>query len=305
MNDNVVLEPQSRSWGGKWTIQKLDAFEKYVSAYLTIMNKNRDNYNWELIYFDGFAGSGSKKDDILNELLLDLFSEEEFEDLDVYKGSSERILQISQRGFDYYYFIDNDKNANKGLKQKLKPYTKKNAEKKIVFRSNDANNEIIKLSQAMHRDKKYKSLVFLDPFGMQINWESIEKLKDTNTDLWILIPTGVIVNRLLDRKAKLTHLNKLTSFFGLSEDEIRKKFYEVKKANTLFGEVTVIEKVKEPIGKIAELYVGKLKEIFNFVTSEPLVLYNKKNVPIYHFAFASNNQVAQKIAGQIIQTSKK
>lgn len=25
-----------KSWGGKWTEEKLDAFEKYVKAYLTI-----------------------------------------------------------------------------------------------------------------------------------------------------------------------------------------------------------------------------------------------------------------------------
>jgi hypothetical protein len=25
-----------QAWGGPWTIQKLDAFEKYVRAYLTI-----------------------------------------------------------------------------------------------------------------------------------------------------------------------------------------------------------------------------------------------------------------------------
>ena len=32
-----VCEPMAQ-WGGKWTEEKLDAFEKYVNAYLTIMN---------------------------------------------------------------------------------------------------------------------------------------------------------------------------------------------------------------------------------------------------------------------------
>jgi hypothetical protein len=40
---------------------------------------------------------------------------------------------------------------------------------------------------------------------MQINWESIASLKDTRTDIWILIPTGVIVNRLLDKSGELKH----------------------------------------------------------------------------------------------------
>jgi hypothetical protein len=71
---NLVCEPIS-SWGGSWTQEKLDAFEKYVNAYLTIMNKHRDKNHWKLIYFDGFAGSGSrgeiKKEE--SELLIELF----------------------------------------------------------------------------------------------------------------------------------------------------------------------------------------------------------------------------------------
>ena len=49
-----------KSWGGKWTEEKLDAFEKYVKAYLTIMNAYRDANGWKLLYFDGFAGSGTR-----------------------------------------------------------------------------------------------------------------------------------------------------------------------------------------------------------------------------------------------------
>jgi adenine-specific DNA-methyltransferase len=46
------------AWCGNWTEQKLNAFEKYVNAYLTIMNKHRDKNRWKLICFDAFAGSG-------------------------------------------------------------------------------------------------------------------------------------------------------------------------------------------------------------------------------------------------------
>ena len=37
----------------------------------------------------------------------------------------------------------------------------------------------------------------------------------------------------------------------------------------------------------------------------PLKLYNTKNVPIYHFVFASNNPTALKIAKQIIEKKNK
>lgn len=41
----MACEPISDSWGGSWTEDKLDAFEKYVNAYLKIMNEYRDKNN--------------------------------------------------------------------------------------------------------------------------------------------------------------------------------------------------------------------------------------------------------------------
>lgn len=74
----MACEPISDSWGGRWTEEKLDAFEKYVNAYLTIMNSYREKYDWKLIYFDGFAGSGTRNENDVqpvSELLLDLFND--------------------------------------------------------------------------------------------------------------------------------------------------------------------------------------------------------------------------------------
>lgn len=298
---SMASEP-SNSWGGSWTEEKLNAFEKYVNAYLTIMNKHRDLNRWELIYFDGFAGNGSRNEELADEgkqLLLDLIDEHQLseKELTPYKGAAERVLNIEQRGFDYYYFVDLDEISNAALEARLEPLSKG---KKLVFRPHDANQEIVKLANAMHQNNKLKALVLLDPFGMQVNWNSIKQLQHTGTDLWILIPTGVIINRLLDRKGNLKLINKLTSFFGIEETPLRDYFYSKHTENTLFGEMEVIEKVKEPISKIAQLYIKRLKTIFDNVTEQPLVLCNTSNTPIFHFACASNNPTAIKIASQII-----
>jgi three-Cys-motif partner protein len=156
------------------------------------------------------------------------------------------------------------------------------------------------LAKALKEDSSRASLVLLDPFGMQVDWSSIQQLKGTRTDLWILIPTGVIVNRLLDRKCELTHIDKLTSFFGKDVIFLKDYFYKKKTVDTLFGETEIVEKVKKPIEKIAELYIEQLKTVFKYVTKKPLVLYNTRNTPIFHFACASNNETAIKIASQII-----
>ena len=212
------------------------------------------------------------------------------------------VLNIDQRGFDSYFFIDKDRDSSNKLKQKLSRY--KYLEK-LNFITSDANGELHKLAESMRKDKSISSLVLLDPFGMQVDWASIEKLKGTRTDLWILIPTGVIVNRLLDRNGELTHIERLKTFFGKDEDFLREYFYRKRQEQTLFGEINIIEKIEHPIKRIAELYIQRLGEIFKNVTPEPLVLYNRRNTPIFHFACASNNKTAIKIASQIIGKQQK
>lgn len=297
--EDSIPVAEASSWGGQWTEDKLDAFEKYVKAYLTIMNPNRDKYHWKLLYFDGFAGSGSRT--VLadnNKTENSLFAEYNIlDEVDTYKGAAERVLNIDQRGFDSYYFIDKDKDSSNKLKQKLSGYEDS---RKLNFITSDANGELYKLADRMRRDKSISSLVLLDPFGMQVDWTSIENLKGTHTDLWILIPTGVIVNRLLERNGELTHIERLKTFFGKDEDFLREYFYRQKQEQTLFGEINIIEKIEHPIKRIAELYIQRLRDVFENVTPEPLVLYNRRHTPIFHFACASNNKTAIKIASEII-----
>jgi three-Cys-motif partner protein len=221
------------------------------------MNSFREKNKWKLVYFDGFAGSGSRNEgmketssDLLQELFRDYCLDEQ--ELETYKGAAERVLSISQRGFDFYYFVDKDKESSLKLHELLAPFEN---DKTLVYRNSDANKQIEMLANAMHNDNGLAALVLLDPFGMQVDWKSIELLKGTRTDLWILIPTGVIVNRLLDRRCELTHAEKLTTFFGKDENFLKDYFYTKKRIDTLFGETEVIEKVKKPIEKIAELYI--------------------------------------------------
>ena len=296
----MVSEPTS-SWGGKWTERKLVAFEKYVHAYLTIMNKYRDQYNWKLLYFDGFAGSGTRTaEQKIQEIdnTVRLFEDDTItqDELSTYKGAAERILSITDRGFDYYYFIDKDPASIAKLKSRLSTIISPG---KREFRASDANAQVRDMALAL-QNKKLKALVLLDPFGMQVDWETLTRLKGTGTDLWILVPTGVIVNRLLDRKGQLTHIERLTSFFGKDEAFLRNYFYKTNTEQTLFGENDVVRKVEQPIQKIAELYTLQLKEIFKYVSPNPLVLRNSCNTPIFHFVFASNNKAAMNIANDII-----
>lgn len=298
---NIVEEPTTEKWGGKWTEQKLDAFIAYVKAYLIIMKKF--SY-WETIYFDGFAGIGERiiKEEKNNFFI---FLENNFplliEDIRLYEGSVKRVLSLPEPfRFNYYYFIDSKSENVVKLKELAKEYQSKIIPGKIEVRQEDCNKELLKLAAALNKNKKLASLIFIDPFGMQVNWESIASLKGTRSDVWILIPSGVIVNRLLPKTGNIKHKEKLEKFFGLPQNEIRNFFYSEKKTDDLFGTLNTTEKVSNPIEKIVQLYVYQIKTVWKNVTEEPLILKNSKNVPIFHLLFASNNNNAKKIASQII-----
>jgi three-Cys-motif partner protein len=291
------MAKKDNEWGGPWTQKKLDAFSKYVSSYLQIL-KNQPQ--WKTIYFDGFAGSGERKDmDAVATALykqLSLTKEEEGS----YKGAAERVLTLpDELLFDLHYFVDSEKSLSK-LKSKLLilPNSQKTS---LNFRPGDCNKWLRDLATAL-KSNKYAALVLLDPFGMQINWDSIAGLKGTRSDVWILVPTGVIINRLLYRNGQLEHLDKLQSFFGLNEQEIRKEFYKTETKLTLFGEEDeFVTKVVNPIEHIMTLYIRQLKTVWKHVTDQPLRLDNTKGRPLFHLVFASNNATALKIAKDIIK----
>ncbi len=296
-----------KDFGGQWTQTKLDVFIQYVRAYLTILNTHKGKYGWKTIYFDGFAGYGSKeKTSPEEEGLFTLF--ETTDEHSLYKGSASRILEMQAPYlFDWYYFIDTNPEHLAAL-EVIRRQIKHIPQERIVIRQADANQQIKELAKLLKKDSKYAALAFLDPFGMQVEWESIAAFKNERRklkiDLWILIPSGVAINRLLDHKQKFRSKYKdtLERFFGLSIDEITREFYKVHEQPTLFGETQEnARKISNAVEHIARLYRRQLQTVFDHVT-KPYVLKNSRNNPIFHLIFASNNKTALKIAGQIIQS---
>ena len=302
----IVSEPQ-RNWGGTWTEEKLDAFEKYVKAYLTIMKKYALKNEWKLFYFDAFAGSGSRETGIdeNNDSEATLFEDDEIEEIaeqTSYKGAAERVLgcEVDGFSFDYYYFVDKGEHSLQTLETKLKS-TFPDKAKYMAFKPGDANEKILELVNYAKSHPKCAALVLLDPFGMQLNWETIQALKDiSHIDLWILVPSGVIINRLLTRSGKILCPERMEKSFGMPINEIQNYFYEQVTEQSLFGEITRQQKRDNTINKIAQLYIDLLGKEFSYVIKEPLVLKNSTNCPIFHFVFASHNQTGVKIALEIV-----
>jgi three-Cys-motif partner protein len=275
-------------FGGNWTEQKIEMVVAYAQAYLIIMNKYP---MLKPLYFDGFAGSG------------DIYKDDEI-DLDIIKGTAIRILEINEpKSFDIYYFVEKDELNKKELVKTIKNSF---PDKITHVVSEDCNKKLISMAMYLKRNKNYRVLAFIDPYGMSVDWASIEALKGLGIDLWILVPTGMGINRLLKNDGKISDawIEKLKRFLGLSKEEILNHFYKEAKRITLFGEETVFEKEKNAIQKAGILYSDRLKTVFTFV-SESFVMKNSTNSIMYHFMMATNNATALKIANDVIKPKYK
>ena len=270
-------------FGGDWTKIKIEILVEYAKAYLHIMKSRRF---FKLMYFDGFAGSGS----IQNETQFGV---------DITVGAARRIIEISEpRPFDTYYFVEKDPKNFALLEQS----TKHAFPKKAIFAiREDCNKKLLDLSNFLRNSKnKNRTLVYIDPCGMQVEWRSIESLRGLHIDMWVLVPTGLGVNRLLKKDGQIEDawLEKLEIFLGLPKEEIIAKFY--KKTPSLFEDLTFVDKISHAIEKSAEIYRNRLKDVFQFV-SKPYELKNSTNSIMYHLFLTSNTQAAVKIGNDIVK----
>ncbi|MGC9093199.1 MAG: three-Cys-motif partner protein TcmP [Bacteroidota bacterium] len=287
---------KKNSFGGDWTEEKLEALKKYLNAYLTIMKGNEKARYYKIIYIDAFAGPGYRAVDTEEKGYLAVFFEEETRKF--LDGSPRIALQsmYNKTGetFDEFIFIELDKGKCEELENLKKEFSHIKDRTKIV--NEDANSYLQKLCRITDWSKK-RALVFLDPYGMQVEWKTLEMIAKTKAiDCWILFPLGVAVNRLLKRDGNIDNKRRerLNKLFGT--EEWYNEFYKVSKKETLFGPETNVEKV--PITKIGNYFCKRLKEIF-YAVSEPRALYNSKRNPIYLLIFACANEKASKTALKI------
>lgn len=256
----------------------------YARAYLVIMNK----YPWfKTLYFDGFAGSG------------DIYQENST-DFEAIKGTAIRVLEIDNpKHFDIYYFVEKDEPNKLQLEQTIKQHF---PSKQTFVVCEDCNAKLKSMAIFLQKNNYHRVLAFIDPYGMALEWTSIEALKGCGIDLWILVPTGIGVNRLLKKSGDISDawLIRLEKFLGLEREQIINHFYTQRKEQTLFGEETITQKETDAIQKAGTLYRARLGEVFEFV-SNPFPLKNSTGSIMYHFMMATNNKAALNIANDIIK----
>lgn len=291
-------------FGGGWTAKKLEALEKYLKAYRVIFTRNEAASYFKTLYIDGFAGSGLWKPADEPECDLPaLFEREESEEAVEYARGSARIALDLDEPFDRYEFIDLDPGNCVAL-QDLVSTEHQELDQRISIRCGDCNEKLTEICGS-YDWKRWRGVCFLDPFGMQIDWKTLETLAGTEAlDVWLLFPLGIGVMRLLmrDRLPEGPWAKRLTRILG--SEEWKERFYEPTGQLSLFdGEPDVRRSVK--LEHVGQYFVERLGSIFRGVLPQPLILMNSKGNPLFLMCFAVGNQkghtglkIAQDIVGK-------
>ncbi|CAN5847003.1 three-Cys-motif partner protein TcmP [soil metagenome] len=287
-------------FGGDWTTRKLDVLAGYLRAYTTALkDKPSAASPFQKYFIDAFAGTGYRdlpRDDDdhgSNEVLLfpDLAATEPQKLLD---GSARRALQVEPY-FDKYVFIE--RRADRCAQLELLKEEFPDLAEDIEIRHGEANVQIQEMCAMDWRARR--AVLFLDPYGMQVEWATLEAIASTKAiDLWLLFPLGMGVNRLLTKSGDMPDSWRRRLNLLLGTEDWYHEFYTPVSSPTLFGEDEE-QLVKASLDTIGRYFNNRLKTVFAGVAEEPGVLRNSVNNPLYLLCFAVANERGKPIALRI------
>jgi three-Cys-motif partner protein len=265
---------------GPWSESKLKLLGKYLHSYTLIMQGQdwcRNGYH----FIDAFAGTGKPR----------------ARDEERYIDGSPRVALTIQHPFSSYTFIEKEPWRVEKLRSLEQEFPSRN----IKISPGDCNQV---LSEEIAPQIRYgyfnRGLVFLDPFGMNVEWSTVAKVADTRAlEIFMNFPVMALNRTVLPNDPNAltsAQVDRMTRFWGSSD--WRTDIYE--EVPTLFGPVEV--KVQPTSGRrLGQLFKKRLGEVFPHVT-EPLLMVNSRNAPLYCLIFAGHNKTGAKIVQDIFKS---
>jgi three-Cys-motif partner protein len=212
------------SFGGMHTEEKLQVLEKYLAAYQKVLK----NTGLTTIFFDAFAGTGEIPLEPTGGLFQDVEEAEPF-----IEGSARRALSV-EPPFNRYVFVEKSKRKAAHL-ARLKAEFPHLADRITIERA-DANTAIRDFCEKTNW-KRNRAVLFLDPFGNQVGWSTLEVIALTRAiDVWYLFPAHLGINRQISSTAEFDAPKAASLDWVFGTDAWRAEFLATMRANDLWGE---------------------------------------------------------------------
>lgn len=199
--------------------------------------------------------------------------------------------------FTAYVFVER---SSRRVAQLVKLQSEYSETRRIIVRHGDCNpylREKVADNPKIDWTRNW-AIVFLDPLGMQVGWETIETLAETKAiEIFLNFPVGMAIQRLLNRQPdEFTHVEqrKLDEYFGSPE------WFDVlyRPTKSLFGD-QIDEKMERSGLALLRWYRRRLRGIFSEVSKAALIR-NTQGGHLYYLLLASHNRTGVKIADHIL-----
>jgi three-Cys-motif partner protein len=272
----------------------LEAIEDYLRAYTKVMKGQK----FVTVFFDAFAGTGELAARSEPPGLFDVEADER----GLIEGSARRALRINP-GFDRYIFVERMKGKAaelSGLKQEFESLASR-----IGVVHGDANDAVMKFC-ATTDWRKTRAVMFLDPFGNQVSFETLRSIAGCPIDLWYLFPAGIGVNRQIgnDGAVVASAEPSLHRLFGT--DDWREQFVRTESLPDLFGNSDVSIK-QSSADDATRFMIERMKGVFRGGVLDTWLPLGRDGAHWYSLIFAWGNpsanagRIAQNIARHIMQ----
>jgi three-Cys-motif partner protein len=267
-------------FGGRWTAEKLSVLQDYLKQYVQALKWK----NFTLHYVDAFAGSGSfapKGGDTREQ-----------------KGSA--LIAMGVPGFHHLHFIEKGSRRCQHLRKLVADHEGAD----IVVLEGDANRHLRELCSDTNW-KSSRAVLFLDPYGMQVDWETLEAVASTGAiDVWYLFPLSGVTRQLTLRESNMDMDKKKSLDRVLGTDAWREAFYDTNPAPDLFGDTSVNRHADSEA--IVKWVSARLGQIFPLVVGPEVLRRGSKGradggPPLFalYFLASSRSEKAKDVAGRI------
>lgn len=262
------------SFGGPWTLVKLDLLKRYLEFFnRALQYKPTPTQPFTRIYIDAFAGTG--------ECAVNLGEGQRSK-----VAGSAKIAVDTAPHFDHLHLIDvNPKHVDE-LREMVSSSPK--ADRVTLYQqdANSALNRIIEQTQW----KGTRGVLFLDPYGMTVRWETLQKVASTEAlDVWYLFPLSAVYRQAANDFDKIDEGKAAALDSVLGTTTWRTAFYAQSQQETLLEGTTVAPRRTARPADITTFVHERLCEIFKGWVSSPILLPERGGPPMFALFFAVSN----------------
>jgi three-Cys-motif partner protein len=266
-------------FGGRWSLSKLDILERCFNFFNNALKRKP----FRRVYIDGFAGSGAFRYIVPSK---GGFFASHDDAADVHAGSAKRALR-AQPPFDEIILIEQNKLLAVSLQRLIDEAGHPNAR----VECGNANEVLRKICRpTLWRSSR--GIVFLDPFGMNVEWSTLELIAKTHAlDLWFLFSIAGLVRNLPRRASRLDASKRAAVTRVLGTDEWFHEFYKVPEYGFFRGAAPLppsSARRTASLNQIEAYVLERLRTIFPHVEN-PKRLMTGKNRSLFSLFFAVSN----------------